>query len=354
MRAAERRSAIERELNLTGRVDVAVLARQLSVSPISIRRDLNDLVEKGIARRVHGGAIAARMPSASGPQIVRRPPPARSEGGIIGLVVPSSHYYYAGVLEGVKAAAVEARVRVALLVSGYSQEQELAQIKRLVDRGVTSLIATPAVIPERDPRTYEALREVGSPVVLLERDGGDDFAMLDSVRSDHEFGARLAFQQLADDGHRSVALVSAERTPTAGWLRAGFEAKRGLFDGATERMAIPSAPEYAPELQESLDTVLDRFAQLGTTGALVHSDLAAVALAQRARERRMDVTVIAYDDEIAALADPPMDAVAPRKHEVGRLALMTALERAGQSADDVVPRHVTVPPAFALRRALEA
>lgn len=359
VRAGERRAAIERELSISGRVSVASLARALSASPISIRRDLNTLVDRGVAKRVHGGAVAIGAAPGARTPIVQRARTQRSDPGMIGLVVPSSRYYYTGVLEGVKAAAAEASARVVLAVSGYSGEQERMQIRRLVERGVDGLVVTPAETASREPATYEMLRDLLLPVVLMERDGGDEFASLDSVRSDHVFGARIAFQKLADVGHRAVALVCAQGTATAGWLYAGFEAKRDLFaPGRAERIDIVSAPEYSPELREQIDQVLDRFIELGITGALVHSDVAAGVLAQRASERGIAVSaeleIIAYDDEVAALADPPLDAVAPRKHEVGRLALKLVLERAAENGTEIVPRHIVLPPSLVLRaRALE-
>lgn len=188
----------------------------------------------------------------------------------------------------------------------------------------------------------------------MERDGGDEFASLDCVRSDHEYGARLAFQRLADAGHTRVALVCAENTATAGALRAGFEAKASLFaPDACELMMIPSAPEYAPELVRRIDEVLDRFIARGITGALVHSDVAASVLSHRARDRHApeleNLEVIAYDDEVAALADPPLDAIAPRKSEVGRLALELVLERSRGTVGESIARHVVLPPALVLR-----
>lgn len=132
---------------MTGKVDVAALARALSVSPISIRRDLNDIVDRGLARRVYGGAIAVRQPAQPHPSLVRRPPAPRNGAGVIGLVVPSSRYYYLGVLQGVKAAAMAAHVQVTLAVSGYSVDLEETQIERLLERGVTGLVVTPSEIP---------------------------------------------------------------------------------------------------------------------------------------------------------------------------------------------------------------
>ncbi|WP_162616522.1 substrate-binding domain-containing protein [Xylanimonas allomyrinae] len=357
MRASERRAAIERELRLTGKVNVAELARAMATSPISIRRDLNTLVERGVARRIHGGAIAVgqRQPTPPTP----RPRPVRRPGAegtptTIGLLVPSARYYYAGVLDGVKAAAAQTRVRVVLAVSGYSQAEERSQIQRLVQRGVDAIVATPAQVARDDAATYDLLRDLPLPVVLMERDGGDEYALLDSVRSDHAYGARMAFGRLAGAGHRAVMLVCAEDTATSAWLHAGFEARRELFDPArTERMAIPSAPEYAPELRTRIDEVLDRCAELGVTGAVVHPDVAAILMAQRARERGIDIPreleIIAYDDEVAALADPPLDAIAPPKHEVGRLALRLAIERARTSPTGALPRHIALPPSLVLR-----
>ncbi|GAB2455882.1 substrate-binding domain-containing protein [Xylanimonas ulmi] len=354
MRATERRAAIERELRLTGKVSVAELAKAMSTSPISIRRDLNTLVERGVARRVHGGAIAVgeRTTAPGRPRPVRRPGAVDTRPITIGLVIPSARYYFTGVLDGVKAAAAQTRVRVVLAVSGYSGEEERSQIRRLVDRGVQALVVTPAQIVANDAETYRALVDLPLPVVLMERDGGDEYAALDSVRSDHAYGARMAFGRLAGVGHRAVMLVCAERTATAGWLRAGFEATRDQFDVA-ERVAIPSAPEFDPELRQRVDEALDRCVELGVTGALVHPDVAAILMAQRARERGIDtpggLEIIAYDDEVAALADPALDAVAPPKDEVGRLALRLAFERARTSRNGALPRHIALPPTLVLR-----
>lgn len=353
MRAAERRVHIERELAITGEVGVSALAAALSVSPVSIRRDLDALVAQGVARRSYGRAVAVDRPDAPA-GLQRNRPPQRAPAGTVGLVVPSSRYYYMRIVDGIKEAAATAQVPLIFADSGYSVEREQEQIHRVVARGISALVVTPAHTPERDSSTYRMLQELPVPVVLMERDGGDEFADLDSVRSDHALGARIAFQHLADLGHRAVALVCAESTATAGWLQAGFETKRELFDaGRSEHLAILSAPEYEPEMLARVETILDRFASRGVTGALVHSDVAAGALAQRARERGVAIPaqldLIAYDDEIAALADPSLDAIAPPKGEVGREAFRLAVQRMLDGPADRPPQKVTVAPRLVLR-----
>ncbi len=57
MYAPERHQQILSAARAEGRVDVADLARALSVTPETVRRDLTALEHHGLVRRVHGGAI---------------------------------------------------------------------------------------------------------------------------------------------------------------------------------------------------------------------------------------------------------------------------------------------------------
>lgn len=56
--ALDRIEAIRARLDQDGRVRIAALARDLGVSDMTIRRDLDVLADQGSARRVRGGAVA--------------------------------------------------------------------------------------------------------------------------------------------------------------------------------------------------------------------------------------------------------------------------------------------------------
>lgn len=58
MSTLERRGAIRGFLANRGEVGIAELAAELDVSEMTIRRDLEELEDQGVARRVRGGAIA--------------------------------------------------------------------------------------------------------------------------------------------------------------------------------------------------------------------------------------------------------------------------------------------------------
>jgi DeoR family fructose operon transcriptional repressor len=59
----DRLELIRKQLDRDGRVRVSDLATELDVSEMTVRRDLDMLVDEGVAQRVRGGALAARPQS---------------------------------------------------------------------------------------------------------------------------------------------------------------------------------------------------------------------------------------------------------------------------------------------------
>jgi DeoR family transcriptional regulator, fructose operon transcriptional repressor len=59
MYAEERRALIVDRARRDGRVEVAALASEFAVTTETVRRDLTELEQQGVLRRVHGGAIPA-------------------------------------------------------------------------------------------------------------------------------------------------------------------------------------------------------------------------------------------------------------------------------------------------------
>lgn len=358
---SERHERILALLRQRGRMRVADLAREMAVSPVTARRDVETLARQGALHRSHGIAIAVNAasgwPDSPMEPLVGRGLPVWRESQslatpVIGIVVPTAPYYYADIIRGARAAVAEANGRLVVGITNYDLDEERAQIRQMQARGVNALLLTPAWSTGTSPDD-EADRVAGLsvPTVLVERRGkiGLPVGELDRVCSAHASGSYLAVRHLVELGRRQIALI-ARGSPTAAQLELGFHA-------ALEHLGVPSSatlvcttrprPESS-EIEATLAAVVDRARHGRVDAALVHTDQDAVHFVQQLQRQGLrvpdDVAVVAYDDELAALADPPLTAVAPPRFAVGQAAARLALSRLAERFRAIpgparAPRH---------------
>lgn len=252
------------------------------------------------------------------------------------MVVPTTEYYYAEVVRGARE-VIEARgARLTVGLTRYLPGEDRTQAERLLSTGADGLLLTPnwdAGSPGPGEGAWTA--ELPVPTVLVERwaPPGHPAAALDRVASDHAYGAATAVQHLVERGHRRIALAS-RATPTTPRLRAGYEAAvaaLGLEPAPPWPAAGPGPLSDADLFARTLDYLCEAVTADGVTAALIHSDTDAIMLIPRLQARGVrvpeDLAVITYDDEVAGLADVPLSAVAPAKHEVGARAAGLLLDR---------------------------
>ena len=352
--AEERQAAILRALELRGAVSATEIAARLGVSTVTIRRDITALADRDLLRRVHGGAVSIKpSPRAGGG---RQQPRAT-----VGLMLPSATYYYAAVIRGAEAAAAAKGVRLVLTTTNYFPDEDRRQLGRLVALGVDGLLVSTSQAPDLHPSVASWLEEIATPLLLVERRVDlPQGTRIGNVRTDHAAGARLALHHLADLGHTSVAIAAREGSPTTRWLLEGHQeaVRQGLLaaDGP-EPVLLPTYGENPLVRDTVLEDLLDACQEHETTGVLVHTDEDAIALAHAARARGLtipdDLSIVAYDDEVAALSDVPLTAVAPPKAEVGRLAVETLLQQLTGPTEQPV-RHVSLLPRLVVRSSTAA
>src|SRR3984893_8462826 len=82
MDAAARINQLVEALRLHRRVDVAAAAAEFGTAELTVRRDLDVLVERGVARRVRGGAVNLLMRGEELPLAMRAIEAAGSQRGI--------------------------------------------------------------------------------------------------------------------------------------------------------------------------------------------------------------------------------------------------------------------------------
>ncbi|MEU7005312.1 substrate-binding domain-containing protein [Streptomyces sp. NPDC046332] len=333
--AEHRHQAILRRLREEGSLRVSDFAAELGVSPVTVRRDVEILADRGLVARVHGGAMLPETWAETATSEAAPVTPSRGRERVVGLIVPSADYYYPEVIKGAREAAAARNVRLVLDISGYDADEERAQAERMIGDGVDGLL----VVPSGPRGWYE---ELPVPVVIVERrPEADEVAGIDHVVSDHVHGARLAVRHLVEAGRRRLVLLVRGTSPTAQWIIEGFEAGvRAAGLDARSTSVLDIADTGSPERDGLVEQLLDAAAEGRVDAVIAHPDNEALALLRRLRARSVqvpgDVAIVAYDDEVAGLADIPLSAIAPAKHEVGASALELLVRRLDHPD---APRH---------------
>ncbi|MFD9794791.1 substrate-binding domain-containing protein [Streptomyces sp. NPDC059070] len=357
--AAERHDRLLDLVRRRGSARVSDLAGQLGVSPVTVRRDVEALAGRGLLDRVHG---KVSWPHAEGGAGV----PAQGGGAgrelVLGMIAPTATYYFAEVIRGAHEAAAAAGARLVLRISDYRPGEDAARAAGLLAAGAEGLLVAPGWKEPHDPAEHGRwIHELPVPTVLLERRGvpGGPLDDLDRVCSDHGHGVLLAVRHLTGLGHRAPLLVARADSPTALAVRAGYgQALEALGLTAPHPVLGSVSAEADPAGFEAVVRALAAAVGSGAvTAALVHNDVDAIRIAQRLGELGVrvprDLALVAYDDEVAALADTPLTAVAPPKHEVGRYAARLLVERlraAGPGGPGEEPRrHVDLLPRLRVR-----
>ncbi|MFF1876955.1 LacI family DNA-binding transcriptional regulator [Leifsonia sp. NPDC058230] len=345
----QRRERIMAELGAHGAIRVTEFARLLGISEMTVRRDINHLAQQGLVSRVHGGATI-RSP-------MDRSVPVSAKLGryTIGMVVPSLDYYWPHVVYGARAEAVESQSRIALRGSSYDIKDDRRQIQALVDSASThALIVAPNAFGRAGQDMLRWLESLPIPVVLAERQVPSDLVVrnLESVGTDHPYGASLAVHHLHATGHRRLALFYPPASPTSVGVMRGWR-------DTIERLGMPAGvvAEYddtlaGTERDEMYDGLIDQCLDAQVTAVLILADPSAVAFVQRCLDRGVrvphDLAVVAYDDEVAYLGSPAISAVRPPKQYVGRMAVRLALARLTEGAERPL-HHVRLEPQLQVR-----
>lgn len=329
------------QLRRAGAVRVSELAREFDVAELTIRRDIGALADRGLLTRVHGGATLRSPLDTSIPKAIAAPGPPLFR---VGMVVPSLSYYWPQVIIGARAAATSNGVQLVLRGASYAVEDQRRQIASLIESGsLHGLIAAPQVVGPDGHTLLHWLASLPIPVVLAERSAPSVLAerthpsalaltRLEWVTTDHVFGGSLAAEHLASLRHSRVGIVTATDSPTSlrlrrGWFRAVDEL--GLENRVDIDVSLDAI--YGAEREAVIERIVAEFAATGISAVLIHSDPHAVMVQQYARDHGIavpeDLAIIAYDDEVAESAEPPITALRPPKQHIGRLAVETMVAR---------------------------
>ncbi|MGD7705071.1 substrate-binding domain-containing protein [Microlunatus sp. Y2014] len=311
-------AAIERSQGMA----ITELADLFSVSPATIRRDINLLHLEGRIQRVHGGAVPAVTASSH-----------RNVGAAftLGMVAPSLGSYWAEIAFSAQAHAVELGQQFVLRSCSDPNNDYLATTRAMVaEHRLDGLLLAPPPVPSMGPAVRDWVHEVSPRTVFVERGVDHRLTHVSSVRSDQGQGAALAVQHLSGLGHRRVALLMPLRMPHRDEIAAAW---RQVVDDLG--LADVAAPEsfHAWEREggtSAAEPVVTALRDEGVTAVLMASDSQAWAMLQAAQRMGIrvphDLSVVGYDDDVAANAAPPLTSVRQPRDVVGRMAVRLLVE----------------------------
>jgi DNA-binding LacI/PurR family transcriptional regulator len=340
--AASRRATILRVLHRSGTVRVSDLSATLGVAAVTLRRDIAHLADEGLLRRVHGGATLHDHDAVPG---VTQP----SDTGYAGMLVPSLSYYWPEVIRGAEEEAAHHGLRVRFRGSSYETTDDRPQLERLLaTEDVRGLVVAPNLDAPTAGATISWLAGVDVPVVLVERAAtGPQRAVLESVATDHALGAEMAVAHLVELGHRRIALATSAQSPTSPHVRRGWLQASPVPDMVDVTLPSPGTAGWDVTAAE----LLDGLRATSATAVLVHADAEAIALVQYLEQHDVhvpaDLSVVAYDDQVAALFTPRLTAVRPPRRAIGRAALSLLAARLAEP--DRPPHRILISPTLQVR-----
>lgn len=323
------------------------LATETGLSLTTVRRAFDELVAQGLVVRRQGAGsfVAARKPRQD--RTRRR----------VGALLPDTQLYYPRVLQGIEESLSASGTSLQLSTYRYDPTLEDRRIEHLLDADVDGLLLVPTLATIDDPgQRAQDLMSLPVPVVLLERsliDAGPG-DRTEHVCSDHQGGAYDAVRHLASLGHRRIALLTRERTPTEPAVRLGY--RQAVAD-----LGLAGGLEFGQRKEawraDSATSAFDRLREFEATAALVFGDPEATLLEGAVRRGGLsvpdDVAIVSYDDETADLAEVPLTAVSPPKYRIGRMAA-EVLTRRLVEGDDCPLHQIRLRPRLVVRRSCGA
>lgn len=347
MGSRDRQARILEHLTGAGIVRSRDLADLFQVSEMTVRRDLDQLAAEQLVMRIRGGA--ARVESA----VAGR----RGKEVSVGMVFPNADHLYPAIAAAVEKdfATVDARTR--LLFSHYDPEVERELVDGLVASGVDGLILAPTIDEENpDWEQLTWLAGLTVPVVLVERHFLPSWPVraLPSVGTSFPAGLATAVRHLTGHGHRRIAFFGHVTRMDLDLLRRQWSE---LVDG------LGLDPEGSPWLVDrdfkrwrtsgEPEAVLEQVRSAGSTALICRHDTVALTMVHHAHRLGLripdELSLVAYDDDVASMSTPPLTAVAPPKQEIGRLASRMLLDMvAGRSAATTM--HLQLDPALVIRK----
>lgn len=332
------------------------VARLAGVSTATVNRVLKQqgYVSEEARRKVEA-AVAA---TSYRPNVVARGLRTR-RSSTIGLMLTAItvNPFFVGVAHAVEAAAIAAGYRVVIFNHGGHEDYERHGVEAFIAQRVDAVLFCTAA----SPRNVEILAAAGIPAIEIERSSTPSASF---VRVDNYVGARAAIDHLVGLGHERIAFVGGDPGlyPQDATRRRSVEEDRlgAYHDGMRAHGLVPNPAHI--RLGQYYDLANDVSGREGRqhaealmelarppTAIFSTCDILAVgvlqALYKAGKRVPQDISVVGFDDTLAAYLAPQLTTVAQPVAALGRHGFdmaLAAIESTEMPNEIVLATHLVI------------
>lgn len=271
----------------------------------------------------------------------------------IGLLLSSerTNPFYTNVADAIRTASAQRGYSILSTNHSFSAKAEEAAVRQFTEHAVEAVIVCHALQPEN----FAPLRRANIPIIQVER---NRLAETHQIEIDLHPGFDKGIDVLVAQGHRQIAFIGW--MPRQDYLDPDIsvtELKRSEgFRGAVARrnLRLEDCPvllgnydvERGPfEIGRTLADTLLNDNSPPVTAIMTGSDVLAAGVLQALYARRIrvpdDISVIGYDDSMAACLSPPLTTIAQPYTAIAYAAL-DILERCHVEPDQLAPIRAVV------------
>jgi LacI family transcriptional regulator len=325
------------------------IAKRLNVSRVTVSKALRGHPDISIEMTKRVQMMASELGYT--PNIIARNLSSR-RSNMIGLVVPKiAHFFFGSVIEGMYNKAFENNYETILTVSQESAEREHKHLQTLVSMRVDGIIISISQ-ETNDWEVFFKIREMGFPVLFLDRCPEPRLPGFNTIVVDDKGGAFKAVEHAIEIGYRKIACVGGSKNVNIGKNRLlGFQT-------AMKEHGLPVKKEWVIGGGFGKDAGYNGLLQLKENGKMPEFIFAmtypvALGVYEAAKELGVriphDIDIICFgDSDVSRFISPALSCVEQPSYELGAKAVELMLKIMAHP-DSEKGQHVVLPTALLLR-----
>lgn len=272
----------------------------------------------------------------------------------IGYLLPDiTNPFYAGIARGIQDVAF-ARGYSVILCNNDNDTTKTERFFKMFLRSRVEGIIYSTPYNEALMEMVERAIESGIPVVNCY--GSTRVPALDVVWSDASSGCYKAMRYLLELGHREIAILKVKGSGVSKRRLDGCRKALGEFGVPFNPDLVIEASDYSQK-SGYLSAKIFLGDRKKPSALLSFNEQLSIGVLRVAKEEGIripeDLSLIAVDDIIAGVLEPPLTAIAIPKYEAGEIAASLLLERIEQG-DKIPPRQIVLEEQLVLRSSTQA